>query len=394
MRTLLEVALSGITAVMAHPQRSLATIVALVAVLTPFLCGLGITRGLRQSTRDSVVHGADLYVHGEILGRTSAIPRSWASDLKKIPGVERVIPRIVGRLEVGADRFGAVVIGLPPDHAPVDWDLVEGRLCSDGSKHEVVLGSELAQRLGARVGSVLPPLARSRQGDRTCEVVGIFRTDASPWQAWAIGTTLNTAGRLFDQPDLATDLLVYCQPGYEEPAREAILAWSRQASPESPRLHVISRSEMLAVLPQGVQRREGVFAALFVLGFAIAILIVTVTSGFGLAERRREAGLLRAIGWHIDQLLLRSAAECLMLCLVATSASILLAWAWMRLLNGWWIAGVFLNGVDQMPEFDIPFRMSMTNHLLTLMISLAVTFSGSLLSVWRAAVAPPASAMR
>ena len=54
------------------------------------------------------------------------------------------------------------------------------------------------------------------------------------------------------------------------------------------RPEVTSSEELLALLPRGVRHREGIFNLLFVLAFVVAILVLLVTSGLGLAERRRE----------------------------------------------------------------------------------------------------------
>ena len=51
MRHLLDVAATGVTALLLHPLRSLVTLVALVTVLLPYLVGLGIARGVRHHTR-------------------------------------------------------------------------------------------------------------------------------------------------------------------------------------------------------------------------------------------------------------------------------------------------------------------------------------------------------
>src|SRR5439155_2933462 len=80
-----------------------------------------------------------------------------------------------------------------------------------------------ASRLHLYIGSVLPPYYRNRQGEHLSEVVGIFKSDVSFWQANLVLTTFESATAIFDQPGLATDLLVYCRPGYEPAVRASIL---------------------------------------------------------------------------------------------------------------------------------------------------------------------------
>jgi ABC-type lipoprotein release transport system permease subunit len=395
MPTILAIAWTGLTTILLHPLRSLVTVVSLVVVLLPYLVGLGLSHGLQEEAAAAVRFGADLYVTGEQFGRPVPVPLAAVSEIERLPGVTQVTPRIVGRIEQGAERVSAVVVGVPPESFPSGLECIEGRLSAGGTRHELVVGSDLARRLNLQVGSLLPPFYRNRRGERVSEVVGIFRSDVSLWQARLIVTTFDTAAYIFDQNDVATDLLVHCQPGYPEEVRLAIQR--RHLVPEGStgiRPRVVARDDLLALLSQGLHQREGVFTMLFVLAFAVAMLVILVTSGFGLAERRREIGILKATGWQTDELLLRCLVESLLLTVAGASSAIILAFIWLKGLNGYGIAGMFIAGVDMSPGIRVPFRLTPIPVLLVFLISLVVVLSGSLFSTWRAAIASPRDAMR
>src|SRR5262249_18516755 len=148
------------------------------------------------------------------------------------------------------------------------------------------------------------------------------------------------------------------------------------------RPRVVARTDLAALLPQGLLQRDGIFTLLFVFAFAVAILVILVTSGVGLSERRREIGILKATGWQTDQLLVRSLVESLLLSLAGAAVSVLLACIWLTGLNGYWIAGIFPTGVDSVPGFDVPFRLTPLPALLAFLIALAVVMSGHLYSTW------------
>ncbi len=143
MLRLLAIAGTGITSVFLYPVRSIATVVALVAVLVPFLSGLGISRGVRDELNRATGNGADLYVTGEQFGRPVPLPATVADDIKKLPGVHDAVPRIVGRIELGKDRVGAVVVGVSLEHLPSELECIDGRLFRGGSRNELVIGSDL-----------------------------------------------------------------------------------------------------------------------------------------------------------------------------------------------------------------------------------------------------------
>jgi ABC-type antimicrobial peptide transport system permease subunit len=188
---------------------------------------------------------------------------------------------------------------------------------------------------------------------------------------------------------------VSCRPGYQAAVSHAIqtLSWpAADGSIVQPR--VTSREELLALLPHGVLHREGILTLHFVLLFAAAILVLLVASGLGLAERRREIGILKATGWQTDEVLLRALAESLCLALAAAALALLLAWVWLRVFNGYGIAAYFLAGAGTEPEFTVPFRQTPVPALLAFVLALVIVLSGTLFSSWRAATASPLEAMR
>jgi ABC-type lipoprotein release transport system permease subunit len=391
MRSFLAIAHTGLVSLLQYPLRSAATVGCVLAVLFPYVAGLGLSHGIREQAEEAARSGADLYVTGRQFGREGPVPLALAGEVKKIDGVTAVVPRIVARVVLGKEREEAVLVGLPPDHFPAGVTCVEGALPRTGSLNELVMGTELARRLGLRVGSLIPPFYHNPRGDRLSKVVGLFQADAPVWQANLILTTFETAETICDREGLATDLLVWCRPGYQDAVRAELL----RPRPEGlPPLQVTTREDLEALLPRGVWRREGIFNLHFVVAFAVGILTILVTSGFGTSERRREVGILKATGWQTDEILLRGLVESVLLSLAGAALAVVLAFVWLRLFNGYWLAGVFLAGVDVRPGFRVPFRLAPVPVLLAFLVAAVLVLSGTLYSTWRAAVAPPREAMR
>ena len=162
-------------------------------------------------------------MRGSQFGRPAPLPLSAVQSVAAVRGVRRVVPRIVGEVTLGEERIRCVLVGMPVrDHA--DWAAcIDGRPPAEGGPHQLVLGSELARRLGLTVGSRVPPFYHNdRLGERTSEVVGVFRPQAPLWQARLILTTLDSAAAMFDQPGLVTDLLVDCDPAAADEAAAEI----------------------------------------------------------------------------------------------------------------------------------------------------------------------------
>jgi len=385
---LLGIARSGAGAAALHPLRSAVTVACVASIVLPWVVGTGISRGLREGIEAAVAAGPDLVVTGTRFGRPAPLPEEAADLVRAIPGVASVVPRVVGELRLGDRGESAVVVGVPASEVPATVRLVEGRLFAPGAPGEIVVGSGLAARLGIRVGAVLPPFYRNEAGERTSTVVGVFESDAPLRQAHLLLASIETARTFFAEGGASTDLLVRCPEAFREPVARRIRAL------ETPRLAVSTRDDVEAALLRRALDRETLLQLPFVLAFALGIPLVLVTSGAGLVERRREAGLLRAVGWSADALLLRALVESALLAVAGASIAVLGAALWLGALDGAGIAPVLLPGADRVPGFRVPWRLGPEPALLGLAVCAVLVAAGTLHSTWRAASAPPAEAMR
>lgn len=397
MRRFVEIAKTGLTAILLHPARSGVTFCALLAILVPYLTGLGIAKGIERDKKLSVRIGGDLYLTGLQFGRSAPLPLNLIRQIKKLDGVIDVIPRIVGKTRLGLEGVEAEIVGIPVNRFPDAVSCIDGRLPRAGEMNEFVIGTELARKLRLRVGSLLPPFYNNPRGEHISTIVGLFDSDLSFWQSHLMFSTFETAEEVFNQEGLATDFVIHCQPGYAPRLSSELRRKLSDLTPLSEQgtsLNLTSREALTVTTASSQFHREGIYNLHFLLVFVIGILAILVTSGLGLPERRREIGILKSTGWQTDEIILRSLVESFLLSVGGASASVLFAFVWLKLFNGYWIAGIFIPGVSISPSFTIPFRLAPIPVVLAYIIALAITLTGSLWSSWRSAVVPPSEAMR
>ena len=65
-----------------------------------------------------------------------------------------------------------------------------------------------------------------------------------------------------------------------------------------------------------------------------------------------------------------------------------------RVFNGFFIAQFFIGESGLMPPFPVPFRFIPVAALLSLILALTLTMTGSLYNTWRMAATPAAETMR
>ena len=75
-----------------------------MAVLAPYLVGLGLSQGVEAEAEASARFGADLYRHGQP-SSAGPCPCRWrpSPPSASIDGVTGVVPRIVGEVRLGKE---------------------------------------------------------------------------------------------------------------------------------------------------------------------------------------------------------------------------------------------------------------------------------------------------
>ena len=141
MRRLVEIAKTGLTAILLHPVRSFVTFCALVTILVPYLTGIGMAKGIERDAESSLRAGGDLYVSGSQFGRNSPIPLTLVPQIRELEGVIDVTPRIVGRLMLGLEHVEVVAVGIPASSFPASISCIDGRLPRAGNMNEFVIGT-------------------------------------------------------------------------------------------------------------------------------------------------------------------------------------------------------------------------------------------------------------
>ena len=69
--------------------------------------------------------------------------------------------------------------------------------------------------------------------------------------------------------------------------------------------------------------------------------------------------------------------------LACACVALLLAWVWLRLLNGYGIVGLFVDGAGIKPDFSVPYRLTPAPFVLAFVLSFAIVLTGTLYSSWR-----------
>lgn len=365
-----------------HRTKTIVVCLCIIAILTSFITAIAISEGIRAQSLISVNAGADLYLTFDEFGRNSAIPLKYLDEIKEIFGVTKVVPRIIGRGFL--QNKLAVIVGITKEDIPNSVSCISGRVFENPS--EVVVGHELAKHFGLKIGDQFSMRCQQR---KTFTVAGLFSSDSSIWGSSLILMPFRDAGELFGRHDVATDIQIYSLPGHNSEIATDLYDILQNEPYRLQDKHMIE-----LYVKKGFMLKEGVFSALYVVAFALGVPSILVASGFGLSERKKEIGIMKATGWQTLEVLELISFEQLLISLLGATIAIVLSILWVRGFNGAFLAQFFIAEITMLPKFTLPARFLPLPCLLSFFFAFLLTMVGSVYSSWRASTVSPVVSMK
>ncbi len=221
---------------------------------------------------------------------------STFARVREVPGVEEVTARLYAPTlaAVGEDAKAAVVVGIDAE-AESGRNGLLATLPPEGrpGKREVLLGKEMARRLGAKEGDEVAVIGQAADGSIANDlyrVKGILVTTVEIVRQSGVVMRLDDAQELFVLEGQAHEIVVHAAPGTDARALAARIA------ARVPEAEALAWQELAPVLGEmmGVVQYVGLFA--------LSILFIAAAAGIAntlmmsVFERRHELGMLLALG--------------------------------------------------------------------------------------------------
>lgn len=314
--------------VLRQKRRSFLTMAVLATGFLALALAGGFARQTFQGLAEGTIRGGIGHVHvlnpkaleadeAQSLEHGIADGERLARELRRDPEVIDVLPRIafMGLITDGQSSVAFLGTGVDPErearHMACREQVEDGAklpggsgsrwLSSDPGAREVVLGTGLARRLRARVGSVLTLMATTRGGALNAvdvEVVGLRDWGFQELNDRSLTVSLDTAAHLVEAGTARSSLALMVR----DPDRSQAVA-ARLERALGPKLRAMPWFER-ALFYQQVRR---LYWAIFgFLGIVLALVVLLATANtllMGVLERVRELGTLRALGLRPGQLL-------------------------------------------------------------------------------------------
>ena len=386
-----------------HRRRLLATCSAVllgVAFLTGTLAlsdtlRRGFADQFRQANRgvDTVVRSSVARGHEEFAQR-AALDRSLVDEIAAVDGVAAVAPSIegLGRI-VGSD--GAPIGGLGRSAVAGNWidddrlrpyDVVEGR--APASAGEVVIDRRAAREGDLAVGDMTRVLTPDPIDVTIVGVVTFGAADSPGAASYAAFSTNVAAQVLMRDPDTVSAIAVAAAPRVSQTELagrlDAVLPDDVESLTGAELTAEMERDQSLEEVLGFVETALPVFSGI---AFVVAAFSISNTFGILVAQRTREAALLRALGATRGQVLRSAVGEALVVGAVASVVGVVVG---MGLAAG--LLALLEAQGRPLPSSTV--TVSPTTVVVSLAVGVSVTVLAGLVPAVRASRVAPLAALR
>ncbi len=335
--------------------------------------------------------GANVSVSGDATG----FPEETLERVEKVPGVDRVVPVVQARARAGKDQMqGVVVLGVDMlrESAVRKYETADANVLDDPLEFLNQVDSVLVTRAFAdehhlTIGAPLELTTAS--GPQRFVVRGILGATgaAKAFGGRVVFMDIDAARVSFGKEGRTDRLDVLAKKG----ADDATLARSIEKELGAP-FYVERPSDQAEAFRKMIASYQAVLASLGQLSLVVAIFLVANTMAMNVSERRKEIGVLRAIG--ATRLLVLGS-------FLLMSAVIGVSGAALALPLGRGLASVLVGVVSRSVAltYATPIDVSalhLSGHIVTvaLVAGLLAALAGGVVPAYRASTVPCVEALR
>ena len=279
------------------------------------------------------------------------------------PGVTRAEGWFTTEASMGDRRFG--VVALPPDTQLLDFDIIEGRKLVPQDTDAIVINNALAGRdPRMRVGETV--VLRMGSDEKPWRIVGVAREAFAPSPVGYIpltGMTNSLRLALADtDPDSISALKAELDRNLEAQGVRARGSSTKAESRFGFDQHMVMIYVFLIVMSAIVGGVGG--------------LGLMTTMSLNVLERRREMGVMRALGATPRIVWLMIVAEGVVIGILSWAIAALLAWPISKAVGDFLVKVMFRSGLD--------FTFEPIGLVIWMVVSIALSAAASFLPAWKA----------
>ena len=211
-------------------------------------------------------------------------------------------------------------------------------------------------------------------------LAGTFDTDTQLESNDVIAMSKEDAREIFNMSDdMATDIVVTVANPEEIPTiKEKIQLLY-------PNTRIITNEDLKISYQNIFDYKSGVFLALFVISLFTFFMIVYDKASGLTSEEKKDIGVLKSLGWTIDDVLKEKFYEAFILSFIAYLLGIFFAFGYVYLLQAPLLREIFVGYSQLKTTFELPFVFDFQTLFLVFFLSVPIYIAATIIPSWRIA---------
>lgn len=391
----------------ARRKQAFISVITLISVggiaigVAALVIAIALITGFQGDVQDKILGATSHIMVSDLGGRGLEGYDEMAAKIRSVPGVEAVSPVVYSTVLITGigESSGALVKGLDfeQERQGAAWlqRLEAGRIPGTGGTREgLLLGRELALRIGAQVGDVVDIVTASSTLGPTgllpkrkrFEVTGIFNTGLYEFDNSTALVEIGVAQRLFGLEGRASYIQIKLRNIFEAPA-----IGERIKAVLPPIVYITTWMELNKSLFSALKLEKNIMFLTITLIVIVAALNIIATLILMVMEKTRDIGILMAIGatpQMINRVFFYQGA---LIGVIGTALGVGLGLGWCALANAFELIKI---PVDIYQISYVPFRMRPLDLAFIVGVTLLISFVSTLFPARRAAKVDPVVALK
>ena len=339
-----------------------------------------ITNSIKHELNTTVDALPQIIVQNTKASRVTEIDIGSTDKLLDIPGINSVNARVWGYYYFANAGVNFTLIGIDEFEEQysdtLDGIIKKGELDNSG----MFIGSGVREIMSSNYYKDYFNFIKPDGKIKRVDIVGVFDSDIELESNDMIVMSKDTLREIFGiQESKATDLVVKIAN------IEEINTVALKIEQMFPNARVITNDDMKLSYENIFNYKSGIFLALFVIAiFTFFIIIYDKMSGLS-SEQKREVGILKAIGWRVEDVLKEKFYESLILSLFAYILGVILSLAYVYIFNAPLLRDIFIGYSDLKPIFEISFILDFQTLFLVFFLSVPIYVAATIIPSWKVA---------
>jgi ABC-type lipoprotein release transport system permease subunit len=340
-----------------------------------------ITGAIKHELQSTVEALPQITVQKIKAGRHYDIETSVADEILTIAGVSEAVPRVWGYYYFANAGVNFSVVGIEQYASQYKESLstVVEKFDFDELGSSMVVGQGVKKVMTSNYYGDYFNFIKPDGSLKKVTLAGVFDGDTELESNDMILMPTEVVREIFDMREgTATDIVV------KVPNIDEITTVASKIKLLYPDTRVITSSDLQISYQNIFDYKSGIFLALFVVAlFTFFMIIYDKASGLS-SEEKKEIGILKAIGWRVDDVLKEKFYEAFILSFLAYLLGVLIAFGFVYLFQAPLLREIFVGYSQLKTSFELPFIFDIQILFLVFFLSVPIYVGATIIPAWRA----------